>query len=59
MSLLESIRKQVLESENRLSTCKGCEFYSEGKCSKCGCYMVAKTKLPFATCPENKWVVKG
>ena len=41
----------------RMDICRGCEFYKakEEKCEKCGCYMLAKTKLATAKCPVGKW----
>jgi hypothetical protein len=48
---------------NRLSICKGCEFWDEigfgktGKCKKCGCSTQAKLRLPNERCPliPAKW----
>jgi hypothetical protein len=44
-------------SEQRYSICKICpEFISSTtQCKKCGCIMIAKTKLEKATCPIGKW----
>lgn len=44
-------------SNERYSICKGCpEFIKLTKqCKKCGCLMVAKTKLAKAECPLGKW----
>ncbi len=44
-------------SESRLSVCKECPFFISltSQCTKCGCFMKAKTKLKAATCPEHKW----
>jgi hypothetical protein len=44
-------------SNERYSICKGCpEFVNLTKqCKKCGCFMVAKTRLEAATCPLGKW----
>lgn len=41
----------------RFDICKGCpELIKLTKqCKKCGCFMVAKTKLEQATCPIGKW----
>ena len=45
------------ESNARFSICKRCpELIGLTKqCKKCGCFMVAKTKLKNATCPLHKW----
>lgn len=43
-------------AEERLAICKACDFFlPTGNCSKCGCFMTAKVKLPNASCPEHKW----
>jgi hypothetical protein len=44
-------------AEERYSICKQCpELIKLTKqCKKCGCFMVAKTKLEKATCPIGKW----
>ncbi len=43
--------------EERYQVCKQCEdFDSETKkCNICMCYMPLKTKLPFQSCPKDKW----
>ena len=43
------------EQNRRLSICKGCEFYSEGLCAKCGCNLAAKSVMEVSKCPINKW----
>jgi hypothetical protein len=44
-------------AEERFSICKACpELIKLTKqCKKCGCFMVAKTKLQGAVCPLGKW----
>lgn len=44
-------------AEKRLSICKACDKYIKltHQCIECGCIMNAKTKLPNASCPLNKW----
>ena len=44
-------------AEERYSICKTCpELIKLTKqCKKCGCFMVAKTKLQGAVCPLGKW----
>ena len=43
--------------QSRLEICNTCEFLIKKTttCKKCGCFMVAKTKLANATCPLGKW----
>lgn len=45
------------KAEDRLDICKACPFYISAttQCKKCGCLMVAKTKLEEAKCPIGKW----
>jgi hypothetical protein len=44
------------ESSRRYSICEECPHLTITKqCTKCGCFMVAKTKLAHADCPLNKW----
>ena len=42
---------------NRMNICKGCEFFrqNDSRCSKCGCFMEAKTRFVKTTCPIEKW----
>lgn len=69
-NLLESAKKiidvyqktgQILvDDENakkRLEICKLCFFYDGNnyRCSKCGCFMIPKTKLKSSSCPIQKW----
>lgn len=50
---------QYVEEEKqneRYAICEGCEHLTVAKtCTKCGCFMPAKTKLLNATCPLQKW----
>lgn len=41
----------------RMDLCKRCPFYVRltHQCTKCGCIMNIKTKLPHAECPIEKW----
>ena len=44
-------------ANERYEICKACPFFINltTQCTKCGCFMIAKTKLESAKCPENKW----
>lgn len=44
-------------SAQRIEICKNCEFLISisNTCSKCGCFMAAKTKLKNVSCPIKKW----
>lgn len=45
------------KAKERYSICQSCpELIKLTKqCKKCGCFMVAKTKLEKAVCPLGKW----
>ena len=61
MDLLVKKSNRILVSENirndRLITCSSCVYRIESVnlCSKCGCYLPAKTKLAGSACPIGKW----
>jgi hypothetical protein len=42
---------------SKMKSCIVCENYTPQNkaCKLCGCYMPAKTLLPFAKCPAGKW----
>lgn len=44
-------------SEQRMSICNACPELVKATttCKKCGCFMIAKTKLELAACPLGKW----
>ncbi len=48
--------EETLQKE-RMSICMQCPHLIKvtKQCSKCGCFMDAKTKLPNASCPIGKW----
>lgn len=44
------------EKNRRYTICEKCPYLTVTKqCTKCGCFMAAKTKLLNASCPEGKW----
>lgn len=48
-------RKRI--GDERLEICKSCEHLEieSLRCRQCGCYMEIKVKLPFVSCPLDKW----
>jgi hypothetical protein len=44
-------------AKERMDICSSCEHFNSliKVCTKCGCNMVLKTKLPNASCPVGKW----
>lgn len=50
---LEEIYNKI---EERKSICGSCEHLTNMRtCAKCGCFMPAKTLIPFVSCPIDKW----
>lgn len=43
--------------KERMAICLTCPKLIQltKQCTKCGCFMEAKTKLPHASCPLGKW----
>ena len=39
----------------RMKICNTCPHYAAPRCKLCGCFMIAKTKIPQARCPAGKW----
>lgn len=39
----------------RYSICQSCPHLKNERCTLCGCYMKAKSKIPQAACPIAKW----
>jgi len=54
-----SVRITLLDEQrdSRLETCRACENFISlsSQCKLCGCFMKAKTWLPEAKCPIDKW----
>ena len=42
-------------SDFRMKICNTCPHYAAPRCKLCGCFMIAKTKIPQASCPAGKW----
>ena len=51
----EKVRVPLEETARRMAICKGCEFYINARCRKCGCYMNLKSRLETEHCPIGKW----
>lgn len=55
-------QKQMTYDKVRLLACQFCPHMRKiplagPQCRLCGCFMKVKTKLPDATCPDNRWPV--
>ena len=43
-------------SKERMKICIDCEHFTpKGRCKKCGCFMIAKTRTKKASCPIKLW----
>jgi len=51
--MLDDVNK--LTQLERFTHCISCEFFNGGICSKCGCIMLIKVRLPDSECPIGKW----
>lgn len=43
------------EVDARRAVCEACDQWLHGRCTKCGCYTFAKTRLTNERCPLGKW----
>jgi len=43
------------QRSERLDVCNQCEELENGRCSECGCFVVAKSWLTTEDCPTGKW----
>ena len=41
--------------DKRREICDGCEFKMGLNCTKCGCFIKAKTRVATVACPVGKW----
>ncbi len=57
VSLTTVWAKRKEEAKKRMEICATCDKFdsSTTRCKECGCFMIAKTLLPFSDCPLNKW----
>jgi hypothetical protein len=53
--MLDRIIVEKDVSKGRLEICNICQFNMGGICVRCGCILVAKTKLKNQKCPMGKW----
>jgi hypothetical protein len=54
--LLSNDMKSAILAEERQKLCAECPFKTlANTCSKCGCYIPAKTRSDAAECPDGKW----
>ena len=53
----EEIKVTDEQREERYAMCRACEHFlsTTTSCTKCGCFMAAKTYLSGAECPIGKW----
>lgn len=41
--------------EQRLATCKECDYLNAGMCRTCGCYVEMRAAMKRNRCPYKKW----
>ena len=53
----QSLKSNDEEANKRKDICNTCDFFNktQERCTKCGCFMSEKCKLPHASCPVGKW----
>lgn len=51
----EGVQSWKENSDFRMRICNTCPHYKAPRCELCGCFMIAKTKIPQASCPAGKW----
>ena len=51
----EGVQNWKQDADFRMKICNTCPDYAAPRCKLCGCFMVAKTKIPQAKCPAGKW----
>ncbi len=56
---VERLGKDIRVSEkayqNRLDTCRQCDYLNEGTCNACGCYVELRAAAKTGKCPYKKW----
>ncbi len=43
------------EKGRRMALCLACEHWQDGRCTRCGCFVAAKTAWAREKCPVGKW----
>jgi len=51
----QGVQNWKQDADFRMKICNTCPDYAAPRCKLCGCFMVAKTKIPQARCPAGKW----
>ena len=41
---------------DRAIVCSTCDKNVNNTCKSCGCFLIAKTRSEYSTCPEGKWI---
>jgi len=53
----EAVLLDQASVDERLRVCRGCEFYDDGQCTVCACFVELKAALVTERCPKHKWSV--
>jgi len=51
----ESVFLSSEEERKRFDICLSCQYYENGRCSQCGCFMKVKVKFSTSKCPVGLW----
>jgi hypothetical protein len=54
-NMREGAQNWKANADHRMKICNTCPNYEAPRCTLCGCFMIAKTKIPQARCPAGKW----
>jgi hypothetical protein len=54
-SEFSGIDESVTVQEVRSIACHNCEYFTEGKCTSCGCFTQTIIKIVRFVCPQHKW----
>lgn len=54
MSWVDNLQERV---KGRTSICKECPYLMpvQKRCELCGCFVVPKSAIPSAKCPDGRW----
>ena len=55
--MIDLLIADKITTSKRFDICKECSYFKSkfSRCSICGCFMKAKTKIIFTECPIGKW----
>ena len=51
----DATRNSKTEQTRRLDICRACDYFRDGRCTKCGCQLRRKVQFANLHCPIDKW----